>query len=610
MAAVVVLVARQAGPGGDGGDGGVEPRPGSVLVRFNHLVYTLGTPESMARAERLLRGVLQTHPRKDQIYAKLGNLEIHRATRQSNIIGPMRPSARAKEMFRKALGVNPRNLDALQGLATYYEFRDQPRAAMALDDRIIAAHPRNIDARTHKGRCLLNLRQYVRAEEVLKEALRMARKAHDTKGEVVARDLLGTAYTRQGKYALAEEVLVKAVQQAEANKIVACPYAALGELYHLTGRRDKVAKLRKRAADMESHKPKMQYFAAKTFHEQGDPDQALVYIRRAIALHDDARFRALEKVILADLKPRPPKEELQAALAAFSQDNFHKANKHIDRALASSSLGQYKVVKGFIQLLEKKYTAAEKLFSEARTADSADTGAATGLGHIKIIRKKYRAARALLEPAIKAGEAKLEGARGSARAAGGYQWMTYRMACLGMGWVRANTNKHAAALAYFDRVLAHDPKDTFALLGKGNSFNALGKLAAAEKHLQQVLDLDPVNRFAMAELALVKYNRGQDAESERLFKAALRVAPRKYTCPHEGLGLLYMRAGKLDQAKESFRRAIKINPDIEFKEFNGLARIFIREGKYQRARVLLRKSIQNYPHDDEARKLLASIRSK
>ena len=179
-----------------------------------------------------------------------------------------------------------------------------------------------------------------------------------------------------------------------------------------------------------------------------------------------------------------------------------------------------------------------------------------------------------------------------------------------MGWVSANTNKHELAMAYFDRVLARAPEDLFALLGKGNSLNALGMLGPAEKYLKRVLALDPDNQYATAELALVKFNRGDDAASEKLFLAALAEEPNRYTCPHEGLGMIYLRAGKLDKARASFDKAIKINPDIEFKKYNGLARIYIKEGKVERARALLRKSIKNYPYDGEARGLLESIKGK
>ena len=606
-AVALLLVIRH---GGDTARRDQQTDPDSLFRQFNHLVYTERAPGSLDLAERLLRAALDTHPRKDQVLAQLGHLELERATRTSNVKGTIRPSKKARERFREALAINPKNLDALRGLASFHEYGGQPHKAIAMDDRIIAAFPRNLHARTHKGRCLLMMRQYARAATTLEETLALAQRVGDVRAEVAAREHLGKVYTRQRRYALAEKMLVKAVDRAEAAGVMACPYAALGELYRVTGRQKKVAQVHMRAADVESNKPMMQYHAAEVCDDQGDYDNALKYIRRAIALRDDPRYRKLEQSIQAALKPSTPADRLRMALAAFSDDNFEKAEAVIDRALkAGGATGKLEVVKGFILLLQKRYPEAEKLFASAGAVDSKDHGARAGLGHLAIIRKKYDQARALLDPGILSMGAKLE-RMSESEGANSYLWLSYRMSCLGMGWVSANTGKHAAALVYFDRILDKDPDCTFALLGKGNSLNAMGKLDRAEKYLSRVLALDPKNRFAMAELALVKYNRGQDAESERLFKAALQGDPRKYTCPHEGLGMIYLRAGKLDKARASFRKAIKINPDIEFKKFNGLARILIKEGKYAPARKLLRKSMDNYPHDDEARKLLASIRGK
>ena len=584
--------------------------PDGLMVRFNHLVYTLGTPQSLAEAERLLKEALKTHPHKDRVYTALGRLEMQRAQRSATLmLSNLRPSAKAQLLFNQALKINPGNILALGGLASYHELHDDPQKALVLIDKITAIDPKNRPALQRKGRCLLMLKRHGEAEKVLLEALQAARRANDVKSQVAIREILGKAYLKQGKYARAERILVKAMEQAEAAKVVSCPYAALGELYSITGRRDKEAKIHIRAARMEPQKPLMQYHAARVLHQKGRYEEALRFIRRAIKLYDEPRSRSLRDLILAQLKPHPPAEEFNTALVDFNDGHYHRSRVHIDRALAASDRDAFMVLKGFILLLEKKYTEAEKLFSRVGTKDQPHTGARIGLGHINIVRKSYEAARLLLEPGVKEGQASF-GEPGGRVDLNGYPWLTYRMACLGMGWVSANTSSHPAAITYFDRVLAHNPGDTFALLGKGNSLNALGRLEGAEKHLKQVLALAPGNRYALAELALVKYNRGQDAEAEKLFLAALRVGGRKYTCPHEGLGLIFLRAGKLQEAKDSFRRAIKINPKIEYKKFNGLARILIREGKIKKARELLHQSIRNYPYDGEARKLLASIKEK
>lgn len=182
-----------------------------------------------------------------------------------------------------------------------------------------------------------------------------------------------------------------------------------------------------------------------------------------------------------------------------------------------------------------------------------------------------------------------------------------RLDALAWGWREANRGEHEAAIAHFDRVLALEPDDRFGLLGKGNSLNALGRLDEAERHLGRVLALDPSNPYAMAELALVAYNRGDDETAQRLFEQASQSDPERYTCPWEGLGMVALRQGRVAEARDHFGRAIDINPDIEFAKYNGLARIYIEEGRHDQARELLLKSLANYPYDEEALELLVQL---
>ena len=567
------------------------------------------------RADRLLADALQVKPRdEDRLWAARGHVQIAAATFAYNATaaGRRQVPASAVGMFREALRINPRNARALHGMAKYHEFRGEHRAALAQDDKVLAFAPHDIQALKHRGRCLLNLGQYARAEQAFLVALKQAEARGDRDAMIFVLELLGKAYLKQRKYRQAEEVLLRAVKGAEVSRVAACPYAALGELYTATGRDEEAVKTSMRAADMEKSVPQMQYLAALTCYEEGYYPEAQRYISRALKLErNQASFSKLRDKIRAVVKPGSAAVELSAALEGLHEQQHRRARIHVDRALAAGAGARARVIKGFLMLLEKKYAKAEKLFLAAGKAAPSDAGARVGLGHLGIVRKDYARARRLLEPAVKEGEKRYRDAKVVDRARGEYGWLTYRMACQGMGWLLSNQNRHRAALVQFDRVLTGDPEDVFALLGKGNSLNALGQLDGAQMHLQRVLELDPYNQYALAELALVHFNRGKMGRAEELFKAALRQSGKaRYTCPHEGLGMVYLRAGKLGPARASFRKAIEINPNIEYKKFNGLARILIREGKYAGARKLLRKSMQNYPYDDEAKKLLAGIKGR
>ncbi|MFH0917879.1 MAG: tetratricopeptide repeat protein, partial [Candidatus Omnitrophota bacterium] len=88
---------------------------------------------------------------------------------------------------------------------------------------------------------------------------------------------------------------------------------------------------------------------------------------------------------------------------------------------------------------------------------------------------------------------------------------------------------------------------------------------------------------------------------------SLKINATTYSCPYEGLGMLYLTQGKTKEAEANFKKAIQINPEIEYKKYNGLAKIYLKQGKTKEARELLEKSIQNYPYDNEASQILKEI---
>ena len=408
-----------------------------------------------------------------------------------------------------------------------------------------------------------------------------------------AREHLGRIYLEQRRFSDAEKVLSAAARDFEVlNRrqayTVACPYQALGVLYAHMGKQSRAASYFIKAARLEPHSEKMQYDAALESMVAGDFTTALKHVDRAIAL-----------------SRRP-----QAAAGGDARDLPHR----------------YLVLKGFIWLPMRKYSQARRLFGKVLAKVPGDPGALAGLGHLDVVHKRYRSATSRLERALQGARKMLNEKRGAVGPSPGaqdpaerldamrnptriYSWLSLRMACLGLGWVAANQNRHKQAIGYFERTLTHRPADLLALLGKGNSLTALGQLDRAERLFARLRTLYPDNPYVLAEGALVQFNKRNDRRAERGFKKAIQL-DKEYTCPYEGLGLIYLRRGQLARAKASFQRAISLNPDIEFKKYNGLARIYIKEGRVDEARRLLQKSVANYPHDSEARRLLAALEKK
>ncbi|HCP45001.1 MAG TPA: hypothetical protein DIU15_03115, partial [Deltaproteobacteria bacterium] len=244
-------------------------------------------------------------------------------------------------------------------------------------------------------------------------------------------------------------------------------------------------------------------------------------------------------------------------LDAYEQTDMEAALVHVERAISRESRRSFRVTRGLLLLLVKRYEEAETLFGQAHREDPDDPGPRVGLGHLGIIRKDYSAAKSQLDAALSSWFA----TDVTTVREPGYFHVIHEMGSLGMGWVFANRNQHKEALPYFDKVLHHRPDNLLGLLGKANSLIALNLLSKAREPVDAVLSMDEGNTYALAARATIQLHEGNDRGAEENFRAALGPEGVNYTCPYEGLGLLYLRQGRTDEAKKHFERAIEINPD-------------------------------------------------
>ena len=432
------------------------------------------------------------------------------------------------------------------------------RRALGLYQELIRRNPGDPGAHLGLGRCLLGLGRLAPARQAAFKAVKLAQAINNVYAVQRAKNSLGQIYLAQGQHRQARLLFKNAILRQNRFRYHrtdgthwGCAYQGLGELYSTLGRASTAA------LDVKL---------------------------------DEDDHRSL----------------FSAALAHYHRGNTGLSLAYVERALGQRRAGRYQVLRGFLLLFHKNYPLAQKMFERAREARPAIPGPRAGLGHLMIIRKDYSGARVHLQASLERWPA----AGRSSSPFPDYHRLVQKMARMGLGWIAANQNRHTRAIQQFELILAKEPDDLMGLLGRGNSLLGLGQVDRAQEVFQQVLRKHPQNRYALAELAVIRMSKGSDAEAERGFKKALEQDSQSYTCPYEGLGLLYLRQGKLAQAKKNLRQAIRINPEIEFKKFNALARIYIGEGRHDEAAALLKKSIENFPHDPEAARLLTRLRRR
>jgi len=520
-----------------------------------------GAPALALEAEQVLLEAVKKDPRDAIARGALGDFYLYDRYKPGDA-GFKGRVARAKRLFQEALEIDPALTVALTGLADIH-YRHAPKdlnRALALLKRARKQDPRDALIHSVLGKCYFDMRRYREAEASFLRAIVSYTEESNEEAVREARRYLARIKTDQHRFALARRLIEEAIVGLEAfNKRFhhdnGCPYQALGRLYSQMGYHQEVKNLYTRTAEIARKTPIHQFLAAVECYRAGDHAGARKYLKRTL-----------------ELKP----------------------------------LMTYRVLEGFLLLTEKKYNEARRVFEAGVKHKPPEPLAGVGLGHLAIIRKEHAGAKALLEEVAawdmekrKLGLLSIDLDRAQ---------FTYRMACLGMGWVYANQDKHDEAIKHLDRILVQRPGDTLVLLSKGNSLLAKGQLDVAESVFQKVLKVQPKNPYAMAGIGTIRHNQGKAAQAEKRFKKAMAAGPKGYTCPYQGLGLVYLKQGKIQKAKEYFKKAIKLDPNIEYKKFNGLAKIYIREGRLAEAEMLLLRSQKNFPQDGEAKELLMKLK--
>ncbi len=98
---------------------------------------------------------------------------------------------------------------------------------------------------------------------------------------------------------------------------------------------------------------------------------------------------------------------------------------------------------------------------------------------------------------------------------------------------------------------------------------------------------------AAYEAALDSLKNGNDKKAEQQLLQLTQQFP-TFSGPHANLGIIYYRAGKIEQAKSSFNKALELNTE-NMVSLNHLGILHRREGKFEESYALYEKALQIDP---------------
>ena len=529
-----------------------------------------GASEALVRVASLTARATALEPRNPRAWALrwLAAYDRERALDIGMTDARKAALVEAEAHWKTAVSLDPGNVEALVGLARIEGEAGTDKALLAQIarlERALQTEPENFDVWLYVGIAHFGRRDYAAAEAALLKAVTPGEQGEvDTLAE--AERYLGRIYTDQGRFEEAEAHLKQSVAaldiyRAEEETDNGCPYQALGRLYAQMGRHDEVWALYETAADIAGQTPVHLYIAALKSYDLGDHARAAGWLDRAEAA----------------------------------------PGRHHPRV--EDATGRYATLRGYLALSDQDLDEAERRFTAAASLDP--DGAAVGRGHLAIARQDHDSARPNLERVAgwDMGQQKV----GMESTVLDVARFTYKMANIGLGWIEANEGRHDAAIERFDRVLTDQPDDLLARLGRGNSALATERLDAALASFDRVLALQPGNRYARSGRAAVLAGRGQLEQAEAEYKAAAEAEGAAFTCPHRGLGLLYLKQGRTSEAKTELESSVAIDPDVGYRKFVALARIYMAEKRYDEARPLLEKAVENQPDGAAAKELLSQL---
>jgi tetratricopeptide (TPR) repeat protein len=474
----------------------------------------------------------------------------------------------AEGEFRKALGLKPDSVCALDGLAQVLLNKGRYDAALENWRQAVRIEPDDVDlrlalatgtyksakARENNGMPPVDGAGVADAIHLLEELLKShpdSTAAHFTLANIYANekryreaaDEYQQVTRRNSRDMVALLAQVKALVNVSAFTEARAPaeeyvrkkpedvsgHVLLGMAYRGLGDYTKAEPELERGAAGEPDDFDAQYQFGFVLAKQGKPKQALPYLRKAVALKPEEKSAQFQ--LAAVLRSLGQKEEADRIV-----EQFRKATDNEFRNSQLTSDGN----------------KANELLESGKAAEAAEI---------------YRH---MLEQDPQSA------------------WTAYNLAL-----ALEATDDASGAKDALQTALKIDPKNAKATAELGRLALAAGDLESAQKWLEAALNIDPQLVEARGNLAMVQAKKGNLASAGNLLRQALEDDP-TYKEGHLNLGLILAQQGRISDAEQELDKSIALAPE-DAATLSTVGKAKAQMGKSNEGIVLLRKVAQLAP---------------
>lgn len=463
-------------------------------------------------------------------------------------------TSEAEALVEELTAASDVSADTLRDAGDHYARRRQFDKALALYRRGVAAHPdRANEFRNRMVELQLAAGRLEEASQTLDEVLAADPKAHHARS---ARASLRMARGSPQEISTAVEEFRALVQEQPEN---------------LDFRMNLARALRAAGRSEEAQQQLLEVVRRNGNHVEALRELAQIRIANQEA---ELALQYAEQVLA--LAPQDPAARLVRTAAWALQGQYARIRPELERlAREFPNLPEVAFQRGLLELAEKRFDQAEKIFRAQYKPGSPDVRPLKGLVEVAFARDNAAQALALVEQEIKA--------HGETRE---------RLELLAQTAGRAG--RLDTARSAWDRLAAADPNNPAILTALGVVANAQGDRAEALRRLEEAAAAAPGAAQPLATLAAVYYEAGERRKAIELYRKALTLDPENAVLQNNLAYALAEEDADLPQALELARRVTQRFPD-QPQFLDTLGYVYLRQGQTQAAIQAFRALVAREP---------------
>jgi len=528
------------------------PAPRSALVRL------LMAEGKTAETEALLQQTKKEISDNSDGYRMLGDFYFHNGELD-----------KAVEEYTSLYKEHPKDILVKKNYIQLLILKNRLDDAARLDDEVLKANSRDVDALVYRGQIMLRRNQNSAAVEALQSAL------HDDPDNAVGHFQLGVAYDQQHDDARAQSEWREAVRIRP----------------DLTDAQRALAALEIRRGDI------------------------------------DALLQTAQQIITA--QPYAPDGYLLKGVADLARQNFPDAQHDAEQAAqrAPQSAAPY-IQMGNIQLIQKHHAEASKYYQQALDRDPSSADGLSGLMNTYFALKQYDQAVAaaevqitkspdnsnfydLLGTALFNGKKDLPGAETALRKAVDLD-KNNTDALEKLGKVQIQEGNADRAIALYQQSIKDNPREVRFYVLSGELYESKRDWDHAKQMYQQALTIQPEHALASNNLAYVMLEQGGNVDVAMAMAQTARRRMPDWPNAADTLGWAYYQKGIYQSAISQFQEALRLTekhgaPDDATIHYH-LGMAYQKSNQNALARQQLERALKLSPNNADAKKALAELR--